>query len=107
MIYQNIITPQQLKEKIDKKEEVFIVDIREHTSFYSPIDSAIHISVTKIMDNLNSLPKDKIVVLYCAHGVDSFFLMNLLKTEHGFSKVFSLKSGIEGWCKFLGKESKV
>ena len=101
MIYQNIITVPQLKEKLDNNEPVFIVDTREHTSFLSPINLAVHIPASKIIEHLNDFPKNKTIVIYCSQGVDSFFLMNLLITEYGFTDVFSLKSGIEAWHKFI------
>ena len=101
MIYDKIITPLQLKEKLAKEDELFIIDTRENSSFLKPIDSAILIPASKIVDKLDTLPKDKTIILYCSHGVDSFFLMNILVTEYGFTDVYSLKSGLEGWYKFV------
>ena len=92
----NIITPEQLKDRLNKKEDIFIVDIRIDTDSFSPIDSAVHISVTQIFDKIELLPKNKIIVLYCYHGVDSFFLMNILVSDYNLN-VFSLKGGIEAW----------
>jgi len=104
MISDKIITPEQLKQKINNNEKLFIVDTRENTSFLKPINSAKLIPVSIIMNELDSLPKDKTIILYCSHGVDSFFLMNILITEYNFSDVYSLKSGLEGWNKFIEKE---
>lgn len=105
MIYDKIITPLQLKEKLAKEDELFIIDTRENSSFLKPIDSAILIPASKIVDKLDTLPKDKTIILYCSHGVDSFFLMNILVTEYGFTDVYSLKSGLEGWYKFVEGKS--
>ena len=105
MIYDKIITPLQLKEKLAKEDELFIIDTRENSSFLKPIDSAILLPASKIVDKLHTLPKDKTIILYCSHGVDSFFLMNILVTEYGFTDVYSLKSGLEGWYKFVEGKS--
>ncbi|RLD61565.1 MAG: hypothetical protein DRI95_14090 [Bacteroidetes bacterium] len=103
MIYDKIITPLQLKKKIANEDELFIIDTRENTSFLKPIDSAIRLPASKIMEKLDTLPKEKPIILYCSHGVDSFFLMNILITEYGYTDVYSLKSGLEGWHKFIEK----
>ena len=92
----NIITPEQLKDKLNKKEDIFIVDLRIDTNLFSPIDSAVHISATQIFDKIDLLPKNKTIVLYCYHGVDSFFLMNILVNDFGLD-AYSLKGGIEAW----------
>ena len=101
MIYDKIITPIQLKERLTNKDELHIIDTREITSFLKPIDTAIHIPASKIIEKLGILPKEKPIILYCCHGVDSFFLMNMLVIEYGFTDVYSLKSGLEGWRKFI------
>lgn len=102
MIYQNIITPRQLKEKLDKKEPIFIVDTRESDSVLRPVATSVHIPSSEILQKTSNLPKNKTIVICCTHGVDSFFLMNLLVSDYGFRDVYSLKSGIEGWHKFFG-----
>ncbi len=103
MIYNKIITPLQLKEKQANEDELLIIDTRENTSFLKSIDSAIFIPASIIMEKLDTLSKEKPIILYCSHGVDSFFLMNILITDYGFIDVYSLKSGLEGWHKFIKK----
>ncbi len=103
MIYSNVITPKQLKEKQNKNEKLYIVDTREHISFLKPIELAVHLPASQLFDKIDTLPKNKSIVLYCAHGVDSFFLMNILIADYGFSDIYSLKTGLEGWYKFIDK----
>ncbi|MEN8119684.1 MAG: rhodanese-like domain-containing protein [Bacteroidota bacterium] len=104
MIYDKIITPGQLKEKLADEDELFIVDTRENTSVLKPIDSAIQIPASKILEKLDTLSKEKTIILYCSHGVDSFFLMNILVTKYGYTDVYSLKTGLDGWYRFLESE---
>ena len=107
MIYDKIITPGQLKKKLASGDELLIIDIRENTSFLKPIISAILLPASKIFDNLDILSKDKTIILYCSQGVDSFFLMNILITDYGFSDVYNLKSGLEGWYKYIDEASNI
>ena len=100
-MYDSVITPEQLNEKINNGKELYLVDMRPIINHLNSINSSHHIQSSKILDNPDLLPKDKTVILYCGHGVDSFFLMNILIADYGFSDIFSLKSGLEGWYKFV------
>ena len=99
MIYDKTVTPELLKNKLDNNEDLFIVDTRSDTSILKPIANAIIMSSSELIDKQDVLPKDKTIILYCSQGVESFFLMNILIADHGFSEVYSLKSGLEGWHK--------
>ncbi len=47
MNYNKVITPKELKEQLDKNEDLFILDLRESTSFLKPINSAVLIPFHK------------------------------------------------------------
>ncbi len=100
MNYDKLISPEQLQLMIEAKEEPIIIDIREQVSFFKPIEGAEHIPASQINAYAGKLNKNKTIVLYCWHGVDSFFIMNMLRIDHGFEQVYSLKGGIEAWYKF-------
>lgn len=100
MNYDKVISPEQMQLMIDDKEEPIIIDIREQTSYYKPIAGSEHIPASQITAYISKLNKSKTIVLYCWHGVDSFFVMNMLRIDHGFEHVYSLKGGIEAWYKF-------
>ena len=100
MNFDNLISPEQLQLMIDNNEVLDIIDIREQTSFYKPIDGAEHIPLTVFDKHIRKLNKNKTIVLYCRHGVDSFFIMNMLSIDYGFANVYSLKGGVEAWYKF-------
>ncbi len=100
MNFNNLISPEQLQLMMDNNEAIDIIDIREQTSFFKPIEGAEHIPLSIFDKYIGKLNKSKTIVLYCWHGVDSFFIMNMLSVNHGFSNVYSLKGGIEAWYKF-------
>ena len=100
MNYDKLISPEQLQLMIEAKEEPIIIDIREQILFFKPIEGAEHIPASQINSSISKLNKSKTIVLYCWHGVDSFFIMNMLRIDHGFEQVYSLKGGIEAWYKF-------
>ncbi len=100
MNYDKLISPEQLQLMIEAKEEPIVIDIREQILYFKPIAGAEHIPASQINSYISKLNKSKTIVLYCRHGVDSFFIMNMLRIDHGFEHVYSLKGGIEAWYKF-------
>ncbi len=97
------ITVQQLKQKIDSSEDVFILDVREpFEKFQSDIDyenkTLIPVdSLQKRVDELDDY-KDKEVVCMCRSGARSAKATRFLETR-GFSNVKNLKGGINQWAK--------
>jgi 3-mercaptopyruvate sulfurtransferase SseA len=60
------ITIAELREKI-KKDEVFIVDVRNQASFDAGhIPGSIMIPSGEILNHISELPKDKLIVTYCS-----------------------------------------
>ena len=60
------ITIAELREKI-KKDEVFIVDVRNQASFDAGhIPGSKLIPSGEILNHLDELPKDKLIVTYCS-----------------------------------------
>jgi rhodanese-related sulfurtransferase len=51
---------------------------------------------SNFLDQVSQLPKDKEVYLYCAVGARSEEAARLL-VQQGYTKVFHLQGGIQGW----------
>ena len=60
------ITKEELKEKLEKKADVIVVDVRSKASYdKSHIIGAISIPLGEIEKRHEELPKDKEIILYC------------------------------------------
>lgn len=97
------ITVQQLKEKIDKGEDVFILDVREPFEKYQSdidYDQKTLIPVGSLQNRVNELEKykNKEVVCLCRSGSRSANACRFLEQE-GFSDVKNLKGGINQWAR--------
>lgn len=97
------ITVQQLKEKIDDNEGVFLLDVREPFEQYqSKIDyeNSTLISVDELAGRLDEIEehKDDDVVCMCRSGSRSAKAAALL-TQEGFNHVKNLKGGINQWAR--------
>lgn len=62
------ITAEELKEKMDAREDVFIVDLRHPLDFESnpeTIPGALHMDAKELEEKNDLIPRDREVVLYC------------------------------------------
>jgi 3-mercaptopyruvate sulfurtransferase SseA len=62
------ITIQQLKQKLDNKEDIVILDVRSNSSYLGStvkIKGAVRIPPEEIEQRLKELPKDKEIITYC------------------------------------------
>jgi glyoxylase-like metal-dependent hydrolase (beta-lactamase superfamily II)/rhodanese-related sulfurtransferase len=97
------IKAENLKQKIDKGEDIFILDVRtqeEHKAWKISYDkykdpSLIPIDDLSSPDALKNIPKDKEIVTFCAHGNRSMSAAKIL-SQHGYNAK-SVKGGLDGW----------
>ena len=95
----NEISPTTLKEKLDAREPVKLVDVREDNEWASGyIAGAIHLSkgiierdIEKTIPELNAP-----IVVYCSGGFRCALVAETLQTM-GYSNVSSLETGTQGW----------
>jgi predicted sulfurtransferase len=62
------ITVQELKAKIDKGDDVVIIDVRagrEYEDSKIKIKGAVRIPIVKLEDRISELPRDKEIITYC------------------------------------------
>jgi len=97
------IKPESLKQKIDRGEDIFILDVRtpeEHKAWKISYDkykdsSLIPIDDLSSPDALKNIPKDKEIVTFCAHGNRSMSAAKIL-SQLGYNAK-SIKWGLDGW----------
>ncbi|CAM2762148.1 rhodanese domain protein [Legionella steigerwaltii] len=93
------ITPKVLKEKIESKEPMFLIDVRELNEWETGyIPTAMHLSkgiierdIEKKIPNLNDQ-----VVVYCSGGFRCALVAESLQ-KMGYTHVYSLETGLQGW----------
>jgi len=93
------VTPSQLKEMLDKNEDIVLVDMRnDYEAKIGRFKSAITLSMKnfrdlpKVMNEIENL-KEKKIVTYCTGGIRCEKASAYLK-ENGFENVMQLKGGI-------------
>ncbi|MBC8016139.1 MAG: FAD-dependent oxidoreductase [Sporomusaceae bacterium] len=95
----NLITPNELQEKMKKGEEIQIIDARVAKQYTAAhVEGAVNIPHEQIRVDVDSLDKDGIAVTYCNKGVTGNAAQNIL-INHGFKKVYNLSGGYKNYSK--------
>jgi sulfur-carrier protein adenylyltransferase/sulfurtransferase len=93
------ITVQELKQKLDNKEDIQLVDVRQpHENELSNIGGEL-IPLATVLDNADKISKDKPVVVYCRSGARSGSAILALERQFGFTNLYNLKGGILAWAR--------
>lgn len=97
---ETVIQTEDLLHRIEKKERLFLVDVREpkelnETGF---IEGAVNIPVREVALRIGEFPKDldSPIVVYCASGSRSSHAAVYLRA-YGYRNARNLEYGIHGW----------
>ena len=93
---ENEITVEQLKEKLDRGEKPFLLDVREVQEYKISNLGGHLIPMSLIPVRMNELDPAKEIIVHCHHGSRSQSVVNYL-LKHGFTKVKNLIGGIDRW----------
>ncbi|MBI2729738.1 MAG: rhodanese-like domain-containing protein [Sphingobacteriales bacterium] len=95
------ISPIELQQKLRKKEEIVLIDVREQYEHEAFNIGGTLIPLPDIMSHVSDIPKDKPVVLYCKMGVRSKIAIQRLSDKYGFTNLINLSGGMEAWKKMI------
>jgi len=98
------ITVDELKDKIDKDQEVVLLDVRERMEWeIARLQKAVLMPVAQVPGRVNELSTADEIVVYCKTGTRSARITNFLR-ELGFRKVKNLVGGIDEWAERVEPE---
>ena len=91
------LSPQQTAEKL-QNGSITLVDVREADEYAAEhIQGAIHLPLSQLTAiQLQALPTDRPVVLYCRSGRRSASALQLAQSA-GLKEVYHMAGGIMGW----------
>lgn len=94
------ISPTQLKERLDRGEELLLLDIRNgyERDLANLEHDNLHIPQDQLMARVEELSPyaERDVIVYCRTGIRSQGCVQFLKSK-GFKKVFNLTGGLHAW----------
>ena len=88
-----MIKPKVAIEMINKDSNITLLDVRTTQEYnQAHLPNALHIPLDNLANNLNKLPKDKKVLVYCRSGNRSIEASRILK-KHGYTPI-DIKGGL-------------
>jgi len=95
------INASELKPLLESGKDIFVLDIRNAEDYEKDrIPGAVNIPFQAVGNNLDKIPKDRPVIVYCYTGQNGGQVVALLNISGYYSK--SLSSGWGGWVKEIG-----
>jgi adenylyltransferase/sulfurtransferase len=92
-----VISPKELRTRLDKGDKLVLVDVREEWEYaLAKLDGSILIPLGTLPQSLTRLDRDSEIIAICHHGMRSADATNFL-LQQGFSNVKNLVGGIDAW----------
>ncbi|MGM0441987.1 MAG: CoA-disulfide reductase [Elusimicrobiota bacterium] len=86
-------------------EDTVILDVRtEDEVMLGKIPGSVNIPVNELRENLDSLPQDQKIYVYCSVGQRSYVAARIL-LQNGFEKVYNISGGYKTWENATMKQS--
>jgi len=95
------ISPKELSAQLASGNPPYLLDVRqpeEHA--IARIEPSHLIPLQELVQRIDEIPSDRVVVVYCHHGVRSLTGAALIERA-GHSTVFSLSGGIDTWSQVI------
>ena len=92
------ITPTEVQQKLDSKQPVLILDVRQPQEYSSDghIKGARLMPLNSLRNRLEELPRNTPIVCVCRSGARSRTASELLQTQ-GFADVSNMGGGMFAW----------
>ncbi len=90
------ITPRELKTRLDRGDDLFILDVREPHEYQICNLNGHLIPLGELPRRVHELDSSREMVAHCRSGKRSAEAVDFLK-KAGFRKIFNLKGGILAW----------
>jgi hydroxyacylglutathione hydrolase len=84
-------------ERLSSPQPPLVIDVRTpHEHAQSHIDGSLSMPLSRLKDNLKTLPKDRSLLVYCAGGYRSSIAASILRGS-GFDSVAEIAGGFAAW----------
>ncbi|MCP9461373.1 MAG: rhodanese-like domain-containing protein [Nitrospira sp.] len=92
-----IITPKELKTRLDRGDKLVLLDVREPWEHaIAKLENSVLIPLGTLPQSLEKLDRNSEIIAYCHHGMRSGDATAFL-LQQGFSNVKNLIGGIDAW----------
>jgi membrane protein DedA with SNARE-associated domain/rhodanese-related sulfurtransferase len=101
------ITPEELRERMDAGEDLFIVDLRRPDEDHDTIPGSVRLSVAELVSDASGVPRDREIILFCScpNETSSAKLAILLRSK-GITRVRPLRGGSGAWIRMMQSQAQ-
>jgi adenylyltransferase/sulfurtransferase len=93
---ENQITVEELKARMEQKNNLFLLDVREIFEHQMANIGGYLIPLNELSDRVSELDLSREIIIYCQHGIRSIKAVEFLK-QQGFKNVRNLVGGLDAW----------
>ena len=92
------ITATELKQRLDKGDDIQIVDVREDNEVaIGRIPNSVHIRLPEVLNRMDEIDPSRETVVHCKMGGRSARAIDALQRSGFKGKLINLKGGIIAW----------
>jgi adenylyltransferase/sulfurtransferase len=92
------ITATELKQRLDKGDDIQIIDVREDKEVaIARLPNSVHIPLAQVLSRVNEIDPNRETVVHCKMGGRSARAIDALQRSGFKGKLINLKGGIIGW----------
>jgi sulfur-carrier protein adenylyltransferase/sulfurtransferase len=92
------ITATELKQRLDKGDDIQIVDVREDNEVaIGRIPNSVHIRLAEVLNRMDEIDPSRETVVHCKMGGRSARAIDALERSGFKGKLMNLKGGITAW----------
>lgn len=92
------ITSTELKQRLDKGDDIQIIDVREDNEVaIGRIPNSVHIPLAQVLTRMDEIDANRETVVHCKMGGRSARAIEALQRSGFPGKLINLKGGIIGW----------
>lgn len=88
------ITPKELKAKFDQNDDFYLLDVRNPDEPEICTIGGELIPLGELAENLDKIPTDNMIVVYCRSGGRSGKAVQIIQSELNLEEVYNLAGGI-------------
>jgi len=92
------ITPTELKQRLDKGDDLQIIDVREDSEVaIGRLPNSKHIRLAEVLSRMDEIDPNRETVVHCKMGGRSARAIDALQRSGFKGKLINLRGGIIGW----------
>ena len=93
------ISVNELQQKINNREELLLIDVREIWEHETFNIGGILIPLNTLSENIGRIEKNKPVIIYCQKGIRSQIAIQRLQQKYNYTNLINLSGGMDAWKK--------